>query len=296
MLDKLARALATIKQDLESLRTAVSNLENADLRGADGANGRDGRDGKDGHSPDPDAISAQVISSLKDEIEASAELVTEKVLSRVPLPKDGRDAPPANHTDIANIVLSKIRTPKDGKDGPELNDVVRAVSKRVKDGKQGPRGLPGKDGKQGPRGLPGKDGVSITDVILKNNELFVFLDGKKKKVGKIKVPLLSAPFIPDTGGGGATRKDDPTLIETDKDYITKSDELIICTNTSGITVTLNDKAGNLEKVTVKMASYGPVTVDGGGKLIDGKTEVVIGTQYYALTFIYTTVTGSWSII
>lgn len=60
-------------------------------------------------------------------------------------------------------------------------------------GPQGPKGEPGKDGKDG------KDGARITKIELKGRELFIWLDGVKKKVGQIAFPSLGAGV---SGGGG----------------------------------------------------------------------------------------------
>ena len=195
----LSKALTFLKDEVAALQFSVAKLENA--RPTAAAAGKPGRDGKDGVSPDVDAVVSAVLEKLpapKDGVSPDPKAVVSEVLAVMPKPRDGRDAPPVNVSDVAAIVLAKIPMPKNGRDAPavDVSDVARAVRAQVKDGARGPAGVPGS---------PGKDGVSVTDVQLTDNELYVFLDGKKKKVGKIDAPRIVSPFSP--GGGGSARID-----------------------------------------------------------------------------------------
>lgn len=164
-----------------------------------------GRDGKDGKSPDVKEIVDAVLSQIpapKDGKSPDPKAVVADVLAIMPKPKDGRDAPIVNVSDVAAIVLAKIPKPKDGTNGPDLGTVLRQIRAQVKDGERGERGP------QGPKGPKGKDGASVTDMNFdeRTGELSVFIDGKKKVIGKKKFLALQAPFDPgNVGGGGSAR-------------------------------------------------------------------------------------------
>lgn len=81
------------------------------------------------------------------------------------------------------------------------------------------------------------------------------------------------------------------VIEATTSVSTEGNQVIICNNTSDITVTLNASPASLERVTVKAISTGKVTVSGS---IDGTTELVIRRQYDAPSFVYTS--SGWSLI
>lgn len=201
MLDKLTAAVKQLLTDNRDFSTRLERLEKVKPAVV---NGRDGKDGKDGVSPDIETIVAAVVNELPEPEKIDTKAIVNDVLAQIPKPRDGRDAPAVNVSDVAAIVLAKIPTPKDGKDGrngPDLETVVKRVKAQVKDGS------PGEPGPPGPPGKDGKDGVSVTNVQLKNNELFVWLDGVKRAVGKIKIPAATAPFNPGNGGGSAVSKD-----------------------------------------------------------------------------------------
>lgn len=207
MLDKLTAAVKQLLTDNRDFSTRLERLEKVKPAVV---NGRDGKDGKDGVSPDIETIIAAVVNELPEPEKIDTKAIVNDVLAQIPKPRDGRDAPAVNVSDVAAIVLAKIPTPKDGKDGhngPDLETVVKRVKAQVKDGAKGEPGPPG------PPGKDGKDGVSVTNVQLKNNELFVWLDGVKRAVGKIKIPAASAPFSPGNMGGGSAR-------DADDDYLT----------------------------------------------------------------------------
>lgn len=104
----------------------------------------------------------------------------------------------------------------DGQRGPQgiagVRGEVGPVGKAGPQGVQGPKGdkgdqgLKGDKGEQGPKGDNGQDGVngsSVERVTVKDNKLFVKIEGKRlKEVGKLPT-LLTA-----TGGGGRGPKGD----------------------------------------------------------------------------------------
>ncbi len=205
MLAKLVKALDVINSDVKKLKFSVQTLQKLRAIVKDGA---PGRDGKDGVTPELETIVNAVLARIptpKDGVNADPKAVLAEVLLNMPKPRDGRDSPQISVTDVAAIVLAKIPKPRDGYDGPDLNTVVKEVRAQVNDGKQGLQGKPGKDG---------KDGVSVTAVKLTKNELFISLDGKRKSVGKINLPVPIAPFRPgndNQAGGGTARHVVPTL-------------------------------------------------------------------------------------
>lgn len=194
-----AKIAAAVKQLIEDNRELTARLERLEKVKPAVVNGRDGKDGADGVSPEITDIVEAVVAQLPEPEKVDTKAIVEDVVAQIPKPRDGRDAPTVNVSDVAAIVLAKIPKPKDGKDGrngPDLETVVKRVKAQVQDGERGEQGPPV------PPGKPGKDGTSVTDVQLSNNDLFVFLDGKKKKAGSIKVPAASAPFNPGNVGGG----------------------------------------------------------------------------------------------
>lgn len=203
MWDKLHAAFLTLKQEVEMLRISVARLDKVR---AIAAEGKPGRDGKDGISPSIEAVVEAVLSQMPPPEKIDTKSIINEVMSSIPKPRDGRDALPVNVSDVAAIVLAKIPKPKDGKDGPDLEAVIKRFKAQVRDGQQGEPGPPG------PPGKDGTDGVSVTDVQLNNNDLFVFLDGKKRKAGTVKFPVPSAPFNPGSaGGGGSARSQQQTI-------------------------------------------------------------------------------------
>lgn len=210
MSGKLLKAFNFLKEDVTGLKEAVAKLGNVRPVVKDG---KPGKDGKDGVSPAVEDVVQAAIAQLPE----PEKINIDDVVAKIPKPRDGRDAPIVNVSDVAAIVLAKIPKPKDGKDGrngPGLGDVVTRVKAQVRDGDRG---------EPGPPGAPGKDGVSVTDVQLNNNELFVFLDGKKKKAGAIKVPTPVAPFSPGSvGGGGSARQLDAAVAIKNRELINKT--------------------------------------------------------------------------
>lgn len=83
---------------------------------------------------------------------------------------------------------------------------------------------------------------------------------------------------------------------TSTDYTSRAEvghEVIICTNTSDITITLNPVHKDSDRVTVKRQSTGGVTVVG---TIDGESSIILEPRYTAPQLVYTDAAGEWSII
>jgi hypothetical protein len=68
-------------------------------------------------------------------------------------------------------------------------------------GSKGDKGNHGETGDTGSKGDKGNPGNSIEKLSLEKNSLFVTINGDKKKIGTIKLPV---PFV---GGGGGSRSD-----------------------------------------------------------------------------------------
>ncbi|HMA77698.1 MAG TPA: hypothetical protein VKP88_00985 [Candidatus Paceibacterota bacterium] len=88
----------------------------------------------------------------------------------------------------------------------------------------------------------------------------------------------------------------PTVFEVDADTTLEpiSYQLLICTNTSPITLTVNDTPTTRDVLIVKAAGTGQVTIDGNGKNIDGNSTLILTTQYSAPNLVFTTAAGEWS--
>ena len=193
MLEKLARGFIALRDEVAAVRSAVDILGQRPAP----VNGADGSDGVDGVSPDQDAIVAEVLSKISHPEKIDESAIAADVLAKVPLPRDGRDAPIVSVSDVAAVVLAKIPAPE--------------AAERGNDGATGPQG---KQGPQGKKGDAGSRGASVTSVELKNNELFVFIDGLRKKAGKIKLPVVSAPFDPGGGGGRSDESSAPAAVQS----------------------------------------------------------------------------------
>jgi hypothetical protein len=206
MLTKLARAFSLLRQDLTALKGDVQRIEKVR---------QVVKNGVDGVSPDPEEIVSAVLERIpapKDGVSPDPEVIAEAAAKLIPAAKPGRDAIPPTILDVAAVVLAKIEKPKDGV-SPNPKVIAALAAKLVPKPKDGvsptaeavAARLP--TPKRGEKGEDGKNGTSVTDVQLNNNELFVFLDGKKKSAGKIKLAAASAPFRPgnDAGGGGGVR-------------------------------------------------------------------------------------------
>ena len=189
---KISAVIEQLIQDNKNLSSRVEKLEKVKPVVVNG------KDGKDGVNPAVEDVVEAVLTQLPEPEKIDPYAIVKDVVALLPEPRAGRDAPPVSVSDVAAIVLAKIEKPKDGapgkdgKDAPPIETIAKRVQAQVQDGKRGERGP------RGEKGPPGKDGVSVTDVQLNNNDLFVFLDGLKKKAGRIRIP-----FSPGGGGGGA---------------------------------------------------------------------------------------------
>ncbi|MBL4940911.1 MAG: hypothetical protein JKY81_04535 [Colwellia sp.] len=83
------------------------------------------------------------------------------------------------------------------------------------------------------------------------------------------------------------------VITASSNTTTTGDQVVICTNTSSITVTLNATPEDGEAVHIKRQNTGAVTVSGD---IDGSTTLVIGLRYSSPHLVYTVDAGEWSIV
>jgi hypothetical protein len=195
MIDKLARAFTKLLAEVKELRADVRNMPTP----------KNGEQGKPGVSPEPEAIAELVLAQLptiKDGEpgkDADIEVVIKEVLARIPTPKDGkpgRDAQPPLLADVAALVLAQIPKPKDGV-SPDPKALAAAAAKLIPKPKDGvspsPKSVAALVKVPTPKqGKPGKNGASITDVRLERNILSVWIDGVKKRVGKIDPPAQPA--------------------------------------------------------------------------------------------------------
>jgi hypothetical protein len=198
MLAKLVKSFGLLRQDFAALRTDFKRLEQVR---------QVVKNGVDGVSPDLEKIIVSVLERIppaKDGVSPDIKAIAEAAAKLIPDPKPGRDAVAPTIRDIADVVLANIQKPKDGV-SPDPKVIAAAAARLIRAPKDGESPTPEAVAARLPtpkRGPPGKNGVSVTDVQLNDNELFVFLDGKKSSAGKIKVPGARAPFNPGGGGGG----------------------------------------------------------------------------------------------
>ena len=78
-------------------------------------------------------------------------------------------------------------------------------------------------------------------------------------------------------------------------YSVSNDDVVICNNTSRITITLPANPDDQQLVAVKRASF-EIIIDGNGKTIDGSDTITVNRKYTTLDIIYTVETDSWHII
>ena len=86
---------------------------------------------------------------------------------------------------------------------------------------------------------------------------------------------------------------EPKIVSTSTDHTTNGNEVVICTNTSAITITLNTNPDDGEQVHIKRQNTGRVNVIGD---IDGDTEKAITLRYDSPHLVFTVDAGEWSII
>jgi len=174
----------------------------------------------------------QFALKLRDEVQTLAARLSQVEKIRA-VARDGRDGAPGvpgepggkgdrGETGERGAQGLPGRDGRDGLPGPKGDSVTRAevepgnmlaiwigdvktlagriVAQRGEKGDKGDPGLPGPKGDKGDPGKDGKDGTKITKVELNGRELFIWLDGVKKKVGQIAFPSLGG-----AGAGGGTR-------------------------------------------------------------------------------------------
>lgn len=114
MLDKLLKSFGLLKKDVTALQDTVAKLEKVHPIVKEG---KPGKDGKDGESPLVEDIVQAVVAQLPEPEKVDTKAIVDDVVAQIPKPRDGRDAPIVNVSDVAAIVLAKIPKPKEGKDG-----------------------------------------------------------------------------------------------------------------------------------------------------------------------------------
>ena len=83
------------------------------------------------------------------------------------------------------------------------------------------------------------------------------------------------------------------VIATSTDFTTTGSQIIICTNTTPINITLNATPDEGEQLHIKMQNTGSVNLIGP---IDGEAEITIINRYDAPHLIFTVDAGEFSII
>jgi len=163
-------------------------------------------------------------------------------------------------------------------------------------GPAGKDGRDGKDGKNGKDGQDGEDGTSVTGAMVDfDNHLVVTLSsGEEIDAGEIHVESQEGDTIAIGMRGGSER--DRDVYETSADFQVPGnvgEEIIICTNTSDISVTLPTIPKNGHWVKVKRQGAGRVTVVGQ---IDGRSNIIISQAYGGPSMVYTDVGQEWSLL
>lgn len=174
--DKLKQFALKLREDLQLLAARVSHVEK--IR----AIARDGRDGAKGAAGE---------SGAKGDRGETGDRGPQGLAGR-----DGRDGvagPKGDSVTKVEVETGNVLSVWIG----EIKTLAGRII--VQRGEKGEKGDKGDAGPQGPKGDPGKngrDGVSVTNIELKNRDLFVWLDGVRKKAGQISFAPLGA------GGGG----------------------------------------------------------------------------------------------
>ena len=83
------------------------------------------------------------------------------------------------------------------------------------------------------------------------------------------------------------------IVSISGNYTTTGDQIIICTNTSSITVTLNPTPQDGEEVHIKRQNTGTVVISGD---IDGQTSITPTIRYDSPHLVYTIDADEWSIV
>jgi len=88
--------------------------------------------------------------------------------------------------------------------------------------------------------------------------------------------------------------DNDSVREVSSDYTTAKDRVLICTNTTPITITLNSSPDNAESLKIKRTNALVTLVSNTG--IDGSSSVDILNKYDSPHIVYTEVANEWSIV
>lgn len=87
--------------------------------------------------------------------------------------------------------------------------------------------------------------------------------------------------------------EEPEVITANADFTTTGSQIIICTNTTDITITLNATPDDVEQVHIVRQNTGAVTVSGA---INGDTTLTIGNRYSSPHLVFTIDADEWNII
>lgn len=88
-------------------------------------------------------------------------------------------------------------------------------------------------------------------------------------------------------------EDQIEVVAVSADFTTTGNQIIICTNTAAIDITLNATPSDGEQLHIKKQNTGRVNVIGD---IDGDTKKAIVLRYDAPHLVFTVSAGEWSII
>lgn len=73
-------------------------------------------------------------------------------------------------------------------------------------------------------------------------------------------------------------------------------EIVVCNNTSPVTIDLTNKTKDLNRVRVVRANTGTVTLDGNGNTINGASTQSVASQYDSMTVEWLEDVEEWIII
>ena len=124
----------------------------------------------------------------------------------------------------------------------------------------------------------------VTSEVSETSELISSDSGVVEEVEGLgnELALLTPPQIEET-----------EVIATSTDFTTTGSQIIICTNATTITITLNATPDDVEQVHIVRQNTGAVTVSGA---INGDTALTIGNRYSSPHLVYTIDSGEWSLI
>lgn len=177
--DRLKQFALKLRDEVQTLAARLSQVEKIRAVARDGRDGAPGTPGESGAKGDRGEAGERGAQGLPG--------------------RDGRDGLPGPKGDS----VTRAEVEPGNMLAIWIGDVKtlagRIVAQRGEKGDKGDQGLPGPKGDKGDPGKDGKNGTQITKVELNGRELFIWLDGVKKKVGQIAFPSLG-------GAGGGTRR------------------------------------------------------------------------------------------